>query len=100
MVDLESRYCAEAACIRKVFKPHIYCDKHVDHASDPNLVSICQRHNEMKVSEGVVIHKASGGYPHPTLCGQYITMGFNAAETDEEVTCTKCLKRMEDGKKS
>ena len=98
MVELKSHYCEESGCLRKVFYPHLYCDKHVDHASNPDLVATCQRHNSLKVSEKVVVHKASGGYPHPTLCGQYISYGFNKAEKDSEVTCTKCLRKMKDGK--
>ncbi len=45
MTELQSRYCGELGCYRKIFVPHIYCDKHVDHASDPNLVAVCQTHN-------------------------------------------------------
>lgn len=30
-----ARFCDETACIRKVFAPHIYCDKHQDKASTP-----------------------------------------------------------------
>jgi hypothetical protein len=33
------RYCPESECIRKVFEPHIYCDKHVDSSSTPQLQS-------------------------------------------------------------
>ncbi len=29
----EHAYCSSPACIRKVFLPHLYCDKHVDNAS-------------------------------------------------------------------
>ncbi len=32
-----ARYCNEVACIRKVFEPYIYCDKHQDKASTPLL---------------------------------------------------------------
>lgn len=45
MTELQSRYCDELGCYRKVFAPHLYCDKHVDHASDPNTVPVCQTHN-------------------------------------------------------
>lgn len=29
------KYCEEVSCIRKIFAPHIYCDKHEDNASKP-----------------------------------------------------------------
>lgn len=61
-------------------------------------VQVENKEVKIKVSERVVVHKAQCGYPCPTLCGQYITMGFNAAEHDDEVTCMKCLKRMEEKK--
>ena len=32
-----THYCDEIGCTRKVFEPHIYCDKHVDSASNPRL---------------------------------------------------------------
>lgn len=28
-------YCDENGCLRKIFKPHVYCSKHVDATSDP-----------------------------------------------------------------
>jgi len=31
----KSYYCHQSACLRKVFAPHIYCDKHQDKASIP-----------------------------------------------------------------
>lgn len=63
-----------------------------------NMLPFEEKKPEIKVNERIVVHKASGGYPHPTLCGQFITMGFNAAESDDEVTCTKCLNRMKGNK--
>lgn len=31
----KSNYCEETGCIRKVFEPYIYCDKHQDNNSTP-----------------------------------------------------------------
>lgn len=56
--------------------------------------------DQLEKSKLPIVHKAQGGYPHPTLCGQYITMGFHAAEKDSEITCSKCLRRLQDGKKA
>lgn len=32
---MTSHYCEQATCIRKVFVPHLYCDKHKDNSSTP-----------------------------------------------------------------
>lgn len=31
----KSHYCDQSACLRKVFYPHLYCDKHLDKSSTP-----------------------------------------------------------------
>lgn len=31
----KSHYCDQTGCIRKVFEPHLYCDKHKDKSSTP-----------------------------------------------------------------
>lgn len=38
MEELKSHYCEELSCIRRVFYPNLYCDKHVDNASNPNTM--------------------------------------------------------------
>lgn len=34
---MRARYCEESHCLRKVFEPYIYCDKHQDNASNPSI---------------------------------------------------------------
>lgn len=36
---LEVHYCAESGCIRQIYKPNLYCDKHQDKSSNPNLMT-------------------------------------------------------------
>lgn len=33
--ELESTYCNKIGCIRSIYPPHLYCDKHQDKASTP-----------------------------------------------------------------
>lgn len=35
MSKLETRFCSDTNCLREIFKPHLYCDKHQDESSTP-----------------------------------------------------------------
>ncbi len=51
-----------------------------------------------KVSKQRLVHKKSGDFPHPTLCGQFMRFDFLYSSRKKDITCTKCLKKLKEKK--
>lgn len=64
-----SEYCEHTHCTRQVLRPNIYCDKHVDKASNPNMMTGQEFYDRYKKlsdenAETVVPKKPDGSFDY------------------------------------
>lgn len=45
--SIEKVFCSYGGCLRRIFRPHIYCDKHVDNSSKPTMSSLDDKLGEI-----------------------------------------------------
>lgn len=88
----EPQYCEQTHCLRKVFQPFIYCDKHQDRSSTPYYLGVDLETILLKYGNRVL--DVRNGKENPTL-GELIDTPAQELEALVQSRISEVLNRLE-----